>query len=333
MTTPSSSSSRFARALPAPTTPLLLLAVVLLALTFFALFASDLKLQSPLATCSKGAATAAAADKHLGDASAAAEPAVDLRILLGVLTRAETYERRALLRLAYSLQPPPRRAVVDVRFVVCRLEREEDAVLVALEIVAHGDVVVLNCTENMDGGKTYDYFSAVPRLFAAAPYDYVGKTDDDTYYRTAALADALRPKPRRDVYHGFLTPCHLNVEWEYMSGMGYVVSWDVAAWIASPAAAAELRGDHEGPEDAVFARWLRRGGRGRNKFGEEPRMYDYLDREMGEGVECFRHELVADTVAVHKLKDRLKWARTLRFFNATSGLRPSEMYHIDLLQG
>ncbi|KAL6647331.1 hypothetical protein ACP70R_014768 [Stipagrostis hirtigluma subsp. patula] len=309
-------SSRFTRFFPSPTIPLLL-SVVLLALIYFT---NDLKLQPPLTTCSEGA-TPSSSDP-------AAKPAVDLRVLLGVLTRAEMYERRALLRLAYSLQPPPSRAVVDVRFVVCRLDTEEDAVLVALEAIAHGDVVVLNCTENMDGGKTYEYFSAVPRLFAGDPYDYVGKADDDTYYRLAALADALRGKPRRDVYHGFLTPCHQNREWEYMSGMGYVVSWDVAAWIS---AAEEPRRDQHGPEDLVFGRWLRRGGRGKHKYTEEPRMYDYLDREMQERVECYRHELVADTVAVHKLKDRLKWARTLRFFNATRRLKRSKMYQIDLL--
>nr|TKW41941.1 hypothetical protein SEVIR_1G350800v2 [Setaria viridis]TKW41942.1 hypothetical protein SEVIR_1G350800v2 [Setaria viridis]TKW41943.1 hypothetical protein SEVIR_1G350800v2 [Setaria viridis] len=38
-----------------------------------------------------------------------------------------------------------------------------------------------------------------------------------------------------------------------------------------------------------------------------------------------------EEVAVHKLKDRLKWARTL-FFNASQGLKPSKMYDIDDLQ-
>ncbi|BAS81263.1 Os02g0785200 [Oryza sativa Japonica Group] len=254
-------------------------------------------------------------------------PAVDLRVLLGVVTRAEMYERRALLRLAYALQPAPARAVVDVRFFVCSLAREEDAVLVSLEIIAHGDVVVLNCTENMDDGKTHSYFSSLPALFADAPYDYVGKIDDDSYYRLASLADTLRDKPRRDLYHGFPAPCHADPRSQFMSGMGYIVSWDVAAWVAATEA---LRGDVKGPEDEVFGRWLRRGGKGSNRYGEETRMYDYLDGGMREGVNCFRHALVADTVVVHKLKDRLKWARTLKFFNATQGLKPSKLYHVDL---
>ncbi|KAL5213486.1 hypothetical protein ABZP36_024333 [Zizania latifolia] len=298
--------------------PLVLLPFVLLAFIYFFVFPNDFRLQSSLAACAGTPATSSAAT---GTARAAAE----LRVLLGVLTRADTYERRALLRLAYALQPAPTRAVVDVRFVVCNLAKEEDAALVALEIAAYGDVIVLNCTENMDNGKTHTYFSTVPRMFAGEPYDYVGKTDDDTYYRLAAVADTLRDMPRHDLYYGFLNPCHTKPELQYMSGMGYIVSWDVAAWIA---AAGELRNDTNGPEDKVFGRWLRWGGKGRNVYGAEPRMYDYLDAAAGQKPTCFRHALAADTVAVHKLKDRLSWARTLKFFNATEGLKPSVLHHV-----
>ncbi|XP_062220940.1 uncharacterized protein LOC133920343 [Phragmites australis] len=320
METPSPS---FARVLPSRAIPLFLLPFLLVVI-YLVVFSNDFKLHEVFGSsaCNNGTTTSV----QLADAYTA-KPPVDLRVFLGVVTRPDFYERRALLRLAYSLQPPPARAVIDVRFVFCNLDKEEDRVLVALEIIAHDDILVLNCTENMDGGKTYEYFSTIPRLFADEPYDYVGKTDDDTYYRLAALADTLRNKPRHDLYHGFLTPCHQNLAWQYMSGMGYIVSWDIAAWIS---ATEELRNDHDGWEDAVFAGWLRKGGRFKNVYGEEPRMYDYLDREMPDGVICFRHELMADTVAVHKLKDRLKWARTLKFFNATQGFKPSKMYHVDL---
>ncbi|TVU13991.1 hypothetical protein EJB05_37432, partial [Eragrostis curvula] len=134
---------------------------------------------------------------------------VDLRVFLSIITRPDFYERRAHLRLAYSLQPRPVRAVVDVRFVFCNLDKEEDRVLVAMEIIVHADIVVLNCTENMNDGKTYEYFSTIPRMFADEPYDYVGKTDDDAYYRLAALADTLRNKPRDNLYHGMLIPCRM----------------------------------------------------------------------------------------------------------------------------
>ncbi|KAL6633413.1 hypothetical protein ACP70R_026084 [Stipagrostis hirtigluma subsp. patula] len=318
----------FARVLPSSPIRLLLIPALLLAvITFLIAFPDDLHLQGLLgsSSCSNGTAAPSSASAQLAVAYTATPP-VDLRLFFGVITRPDFYERRALLRLAYSLQPRPERAVIDVRFVLCNLDKEEDRVLVALESVAHGDIVVVNCTENMNDGKTYAYFSAIPRLFADEPYDYVGKIDDDTYYRLATLADTLRGKARRGMYHGFLHPCHCPLEMQYMAGMGYIVSWDIAEWIS---ATEELRDDHHEWEDMDFGGWLRKGGKYENVYGEEPRMYDYMDSE---NVTCFRHELRADpdTVAVHRLKDRLKWARTLRFFNATQGLKPSKMSPVDL---
>ncbi|CAL4967343.1 unnamed protein product [Urochloa decumbens] len=299
---------------------LVLLTVILLAVIYLVAFPDGgFKLFGSSPSCATGSTASSSATQLAG--------AVDVRVLIGIVTVPGAYERRSLLRLAYSLQPRPVRAVVDVRFVLCTVDKEEDRILVSLEIIAHGDILVLDCAENMNDGKTYAYFSAVPRLFAESPYDYVGKTDDDTYYRVASLADSLRGKARRDAYHGYLTPCHWRPEKQYMSGMGYVVSWDVAEWIAATPA---LRDDHDDWEDVNFGGWLRKGGRYKNVYNEEPRMYDYWDREMDNDVNCFRHEHTPDTVAVHKLKDRLKWARTLHYFNATQGLRPSKMYNVDL---
>ncbi|KAJ1281351.1 hypothetical protein BS78_04G299500 [Paspalum vaginatum] len=305
---------------------LFLLTAVLVALVIYLVaFPNNFKLQvgPPSASCASGGSASSSAVQIAGS-----NTAVDLRVLIGIVTVPGAYERRALLRLAYSLQPRPVRAVVDVRFFLCRVVKEEDRILVALEAITYDDIIELDCTENMNDGKTYAYFSAVPRLFAGEPsYDYVGKTDDDTYYRLAALADSLRGKARRDAYHGYLTPCHWLPEKQYMSGMGYIVSWDVAQWISDTP---ELADQHDDWEDVDFGRWLRKGGRYKNVYNEEPRMYDYWDREMATDVNCFRHEHRADAVAVHKLKDRLKWARTLHFFNATQGLKPSNMYHLDL---
>ncbi|EEC84624.1 hypothetical protein OsI_31479 [Oryza sativa Indica Group] len=188
-----------------------------------------------------------AADGYLvtpgGDAASAAAAAAEtkavvrpelLRLLVGVLTTPKRYERRNIVRLAYALQPavPPGVAQVDVRFVFCRVADPVDAQLVALEAARHGDILVLNCTENMNDGKTHAYLSSVPRMFASSPYDYVMKTDDDTYLRVAALVDELRHKPRDDVYLGYGFAVG-DDPMQFMHGMGYVVSWDVATWVST----------------------------------------------------------------------------------------------------
>jgi len=244
----------------------------------------------------------------------------EFSLLVGVLTMPGRRERRDIVRMAYALQPapPPGVARVDVRFVFCSVTDPVDAALVAVEARRHGDVVVLDCAENMNDGKTYAYLSSVPRLFAAAPYDYVMKTDDDTYLRVAALADELRGKPREDVYLGYGYAMG-GQPMPFMHGMGYVVSWDVASWVAG---ADEIlaRNDTLGPEDLMVGKWLNLAGRGRNRYDLKPRMYD-LNWDM----DNFR----PDTVAVHMLKDNRRWAAAFSYFNVTAGIKqPSDLHHL-----
>ncbi|KQJ90345.1 beta-1,3-galactosyltransferase sqv-2 [Brachypodium distachyon] len=262
-------------------------------------------------------AAASGAEKKADDASPTTAP--EFRLLVGVLTTPARHERRDIVRLAYALQPPaPAYAHVDVRFVFCDVADPTERVLVSLEAARHGDVLILNCTENMNDGKTHEYFSSVPRLFAAAPYDYVMKTDDDTYLRVAAMAEELRPKPRRDVYlgHGFAVG---DDPMPFMHGMGYVVSWDVAAWVSDNEDILRHNDTH-GPEDLLFGKWLGIGGRGKNRYSLKPRMYDlnwYMDN--------FR----PDTVAVHMLKDNRRWAAAFRYFNVTQEVNSSStLYHL-----
>ncbi|KAF0911339.1 hypothetical protein E2562_008228 [Oryza meyeriana var. granulata] len=261
--------------------------------------------------------SAGAEDYTVADAAATANEEVmeeeekpELSLLVGVLTTPKRYERRDIVRLAYALQPAAARARVDVRFVFCRVSDPVDAQLVALEAMSHGDVVELDCEENMNRGKTYAYLSSVPRLFASAPFDYVMKTDDDTYLRVAALVDELRHKPRDDVYLGYGYAMG-GQPMPFMHGMGYVVSWDVASWV-STAEEILARNDTEGPEDLMVGKWLNLAGRGRNRYDLKPRMYD-LSWDM----DNFR----PDTVAVHMLKDNRRWAATFSYFNITGGVK------------
>ncbi|CAD6224907.1 unnamed protein product [Miscanthus lutarioriparius] len=263
---------------------------------------------------------AAAAAPPPAETTRPVEPAAEFSLLVGVLTMPSRRERRDIVRMAYALQPPPAEGVarVDVRFVFCRVTDPVDAALVAVESQRHGDIIVLdNCAENMNDGKTYAYLSSVPRLFAAEPYDYVMKTDDDTYLRVAALVEELRSKPREDLYLGYGYAMG-GQPMPFMHGMGYVVSWDVAAWIAG---ADEIlaRNDTLGPEDLMVGKWLNLAGRGKHRYDLKPRMYD---------LNWFMDNFRPDTVAVHMLKTNQRWAATFRYFNVTAGITPSELNHL-----
>jgi hypothetical protein len=168
----------------------------------------------------------------------------ELSILVGVHTMAKKHSRRHLIRMAYALQQTPAlrgAARVDVRFALCaRPMAPEHRAFVALESQAYGDVLLFNCTENAEGGKTYDYFAGLPAMMLGGggdegvrPYDYVMKVDDDTYLRLDALVDTLRRAPREDMYYGVGLPFMDRKSPPFMLGMGYVLSWDLVQWIAT----------------------------------------------------------------------------------------------------
>ncbi|XP_071689238.1 beta-1,3-galactosyltransferase pvg3-like [Rutidosis leptorrhynchoides] len=263
----------------------------------------------------------------LEDSSIRIESSTDeIRVLLGILTLPDHYQRRHFLRLVYGTQSV-HRGKVDVKFVFCNLTKEDQKVLVALEIMRYDDIIILNCTENMNKGKTYTYFSSLPDMFnnessgSYPPYHYVMKGDDDVYFRLDNLVESLRPLPRDDLYYGYTIPCNqMNPYGHYMAGMGYLISWDTVEWLQN----SDIPKNHlEGPEDKVFGDWLHWGKRGKNRHNAKWSMYNYPDPPNG----C-THELWPDTVAVHLLKTQEKWIRTLQYFNVTQDLKPSKLYHM-----
>ncbi|XP_012074096.2 uncharacterized protein LOC105635627 [Jatropha curcas] len=249
----------------------------------------------------------------------------EVRILMGILTLPDQYQRRHFLRMIYGTQSPIG-AKIDIKFVFCNLTKEDQKVLVALEIMRYDDIIILNCTENMNKGKTYTYFSSLPEMLNDTdrpypPYHYVMKGDDDVYFRLEKLAESVKPLPREDLYYGYVIPCSsMDPFKHYMAGMGYMVSWDIVEWIR----VSEIPRNHlEGPEDKVFGDWIREGHKAKNRFNGKWSMYNYPEPPTG----C-SHEFWPDTIAVHALKNQEKWVKTLKYFNVTDNLKPSKLYHI-----
>ncbi|MCD7467878.1 hypothetical protein HAX54_005531 [Datura stramonium] len=242
-------------------------------------------------------------------------------LLIGIFTRPEKLDRRHFLRLVYGIQSTSTAtARIDVKFIFCNITSSDERTLIALEIMRFHDIIVLNCSENMNSGKTYTYFSTLPQILATH-YDYVMKADDDVYLRLPPLASSLQSLPRVDLYYGFVIPCpSMNPFLHYMSGMGFVLSWDLVEWIQKSNIPAN---NTYGPEDKLVGQWLNLGGKAKNRFSDKPRMYDYP----GTNGRC-SHELISDTIAVHRLKKWDQWINVLTFFNVTKQLQPSTLYSI-----
>uniref|UniRef100_A0A0E0PUJ8 Hexosyltransferase n=1 Tax=Oryza rufipogon TaxID=4529 RepID=A0A0E0PUJ8_ORYRU len=264
---------------------------------------------------------------------AAAAAVVVISILVGVHTMAKKHSRRHLVRMAYAVQQTAAlrgAARVDVRFALCaRPMPQEHRAFVALEARAYGDVMLIDCDESPDKGKTYDYFAGLPAMLSSGgggggggegrPYDYVMKVDDDTYLRLDELAETLRRAPREDMYYGAGLPFLDKESPPFMLGMGYVLSWDLVEWIAGSDMAKALA---IGAEDVTTGTWLNMGNKAKNRVNIFPRMYDF------KGVKP--EDFLEDTIGVHQLKQDLRWAQTLEHFNVTC-LDPSSKMTNSLL--
>lgn len=167
----------------------------------------------------------------------------------------------------------------------------------------------------MNSGKTYTYLSSLPFILSRQ-YDYVMKAEDDVFIRLLPLSLSLKPLPRQDLYYGFVIPCNsMNPYVDYMSGMGFLLSWDLVEWIGSSDIPAN---DTYGPEDQLVGRWLKLGIKAKNQFSDKLTMYDYP----GTNGRC-SHELIPETVAIHWLKRWDQWRNVLLYFNVTKGLHIS----------
>ncbi|CAM6120214.1 unnamed protein product [Calypogeia fissa] len=237
-------------------------------------------------------------------------PEKKIRVLVGIFMMAWNIKQRHLLRMAYGFQTS-KDADFTIRFIMGALEDSQAYFKAEVERdnTTFGDIVVLNCTENVDDGKTFTYFSSLGFLVGNGNHDYVMKADDDSYIRLENLGKALRPLPRMDLYYGYSLPCGNEDPYTgWMAGGGYLVSWDLVEWIAeSPIP----RNRSVGVEDQLTRDWFDEGGVATNRATSFGLFYDHPERA---GNQKCAHELSLDSILVHKVKTVEQWLSVLAFF-------------------
>ncbi|KAF3326601.1 beta-1,3-galactosyltransferase pvg3-like protein [Carex littledalei] len=78
----------------------------------------------------------------------------DLNMFLGILTMPHLRKRRHLLCSVYALQTRNLTAAkVDVCFIFCNPIGDADKMHLALEITSYGDIIILDCVENINNGR------------------------------------------------------------------------------------------------------------------------------------------------------------------------------------
>lgn len=215
------------------------------------------------------------------------------KVLIGLLTLPEKYERRFLVRTFYGKMESP---LAKLYFVVCNPTNTTMRDLIIAEKTFYDDILVLDCVENMDDGKTFTFFSSLPKLFKNSTFEYVMKTDDDVFLHIPNLVTKLLTLSNKGLYYGRDVPNH-----GFMAGMGYVISWDLVEWIAT----AEYPKLHrEGQEDATLASWLHHSGLLKHTVSDDNAIYD--DPDSGKG---WAKPYIPETILIHRLKDTLAFIK------------------------
>lgn len=163
------------------------------------------------------------------------------KIFVGVFTVEENYNRREIIRNTYLKDKPDN---IIFKFVIGKMKYKN----ILEEIDEYHDILSLDIDENMNYGKTYEYFYAIAEIFENYPLDFVIKADDDSYLNLNLIYKDLSITPANMTYWGFL------VGNTFMGGECYGLSFDLVKWIKNSSIARKYKKGHE---DSQIQKWFK----------------------------------------------------------------------------
>jgi hypothetical protein len=165
------------------------------------------------------------------------------KIFIGIFTTKEKASRRQMIRDTY-LQHKPNN--IEYKFVVVASQIPDD---LQEEIDIYHDILPLNMTqENMNDGKTYEFFKTMSETRMNDKIDFVLKADDDSYLHLNRIEYDLSHTNRNMSYWGYL------VGETFMGGECYGLSFDLVDWVAESPIPKRYK---EGNEDSQVQKWFR----------------------------------------------------------------------------
>jgi hypothetical protein len=254
----------------------------------------------------------------------------DIRLLIGIMSPFWSSARRQIIRNAYSRFP--KGLPVDVVFVEGNLtsdnERNHEKVLdmqrtaVSWENNTFHDIMHLNCTENLEYGKTYEYLKKAGLEFGNK-YTHVMKTDDDSFvnipgislrFVNTALVEVLRANKDQEHFYWGTTWREPDRQHLEMWGSGYVLSMDLIKWISTSDIPPR---NTWGYEDLQVAIWLIDGGLDDNFVVNRTAFAGYPWPDMGD----YSYKQENDvrpfdrwTLVTHPLKEDFMWVDTAEYY-------------------
>jgi len=222
-------------------------------------------------------------------------------LLIGVFSTAENWERRDLIRvlgqqgLGQDVQEQ-----VQFRFILGRSADERWEQRLQREKEVYGDIVELECEENMEEGKTYEFLKWVGSREEGERPRFAMKSDDDTFLVLPNLLQVISSLDcGQNIYLGTSWGACIDLCYPfYMRGMAYGLSWPLIRWLTL----ANLPyADYRQTEDARTGSWFLS-----LPLGEELYIVD-LGRRLGDW-DGLSIPVNGGTVALHGMKSHELWA-------------------------
>jgi hypothetical protein len=258
----------------------------------------------------------------------------DIRLLIGVMSPWWQSARRHMIRHAYrellKVGLP-----VDVVFVQGNLTSsinpnnldkvmEMQRTVIGWENSTYHDLMHLDCVENLEHGKTYEYLKKVGLEFQNV-YTHVMKTDDDSFVNipgiyhlaatlTAALVDVLRENRHQRHFYWGTTWTEEYRQHEEMWGSGYILSMDLVKWISESDIA---QNNQWGYEDYQVCYWLLQGGLDDNYVVNRTAFAGYPWPELGDYTYKQENDVRPFdrwTLVTHPLKEDFMWVDTANYY-------------------
>jgi hypothetical protein len=138
-----------------------------------------------------------------------------VRIFVGIWSTPDKFELRQLIRSLYLKQQQNLTGDnVDFKFVLGTSSKYTPELKSRLttEHNTYGDLIILEHMKNTNNAKAFYYWKWVEEHFNSTQYDYVAKTDDDTFVHFQNLALNLRPLSRNRLYYGLDENYHSILE-------------------------------------------------------------------------------------------------------------------------
>jgi hypothetical protein len=231
-----------------------------------------------------------------------ANPYVEKKLLIAFFSRPTEYDRRGLIRTALEDRLHP--SICDLVFVL-----NEKTPLVIMEQHSFGDLIVRDNVSIADGEETLDFFRHLYRQQQdriRPSYDYIIKLETDSFVHIENLMQKLQSIPDHGVYLGRSAVNSEDEGLRFMSGMGYVVSGDVAQDIAVSTYPIQTKMQFE---DVQIGNVIANLGRKVNYISEEE---DFADHPRGHNGN--KKTFSQSAIVVHACREDLYYMHSIRHF-------------------